>query len=364
MVNWLLIIAAAAITSAMCFRANYVADRFKLFDYPRGGRKHHVAPTPQVGGLAIFLPLALWLLVESAVGSQDPFYRATLLSAGGVALVGVMDDQSHLSPGLRLVLLADFALIAFALDSSLAAPAIHWASFGPTTLPVWLFVSLAVIAIAGFVSSVNMADGIDGLVPSLFLIWCMAYVAFGDGAVRQLAIVLTGPVAILLVFNLRGKVFLGDCGTFGLGFVFSLMAIASLRSGKISAETLLVWYFIPVVDCLRVIATRLIAGRSPLKGGKDHFHHMLAEALGKRLAFYVYAVLVLVTSIIAALFPRSGTVLLIALAGVCLGFVIAKAAVERRTLPGVEGRGQPATNPVAKTVANLAHPRANRSTKI
>lgn len=264
------------------------------------------------------------------MGATEPFYLALLLCGAGIGIVGVMDDQSHLSAVGRLMVLAVFAVIAFALDPQLAAPSIPWATFDRTPISAPFFVLAAIVATAGFVSSVNMADGIDGLVPAALLIWCLGFDVFAGGEVRQVALVLTGPAAVLLVFNLRGAVFLGDCGTFGLGFVMAMLAIASLRSGKPHPETLLVWFFVPVLDCLRVVAARLLKGRSPFRGGKDHFHHILAEVFGVRRALYVYTVTILATSAAAALAPKSCLYILVGLTAACLGFIAARRVIDRR----------------------------------
>lgn len=322
--------AVSGLTALACFFARPLADRLHVFDYPRGGRKQHAHPTPQVGGFAILLPLVLWFAAKWLSATHDPLYLALLLCGAGMGVVGVMDDQSHLSPSGRLLVVGLFTLIAFALDPRLLAPAIRWSAFGLTPLAPALFVAGAVLATAGFVSSVNMADGIDGLVPAAFLIWCLAFAIFADGAVRDIALVLAGPVLIVLVFNVRGQVFLGDCGTFGIGFLFAMLALACLRSGKPAAETMLVWFFVPVLDCLRVVAGRLLRRRSPLRGGKDHMHHILSEMFGKRLALYVYAAVIASTSALASLVPRTGIYILIGITTLCLAFILARRALSRR----------------------------------
>jgi len=325
-----LLLACSVATAALCLLAKPLADRLQIFDYPRGGRKAHGNPTPQIGGVAILLPLIASLVVLWLLHPQEPLYLALMLCSAGMGVVGVMDDQSHLSATGRLVVLGVFTLIAFALDAQLAAPAIPWASFGSIAIGRPLFVAGAVLATAGFVSSVNMADGINGLVPSALLIWCLGFDIFGDGAPRLVSLALTGPVAIVLVFNLRGRLFLGDSGTFGVGFVIALLAIASLRSGTLKAETMLVWFFVPVLDCLRVIAARLLRGLSPLRGGKDHFHHILADIFGNRRAFSVYTATILTTSLLAALVPKLGVTLLVALTASGLGFVAARRVLHER----------------------------------
>jgi UDP-GlcNAc:undecaprenyl-phosphate GlcNAc-1-phosphate transferase len=322
--------ATSAATAVLCLFAKPIADRLHVFDYPRGGRKHHANPTPQVGGFAILLPLLAWLALQWFFHRGEPLYLVLLLCGAGMGIVGVMDDQSHLSPSGRLLVVGTFTLIGFAVDPNLIAPAIHWASLGVTALPPSLFVIGAIVATAGFVSSVNMADGIDGLVPAAFLIWCLGFDLFSSGAVQQISFDLTGPVLVVLIFNLQGRVFLGDCGTFGIGFVIAMLALASLRDGKLSAETLLVWFFLPVLDCLRVIAARMFRRRSPLRGGKDHFHHILADIFGNRRAFYVYTATIFCTSALAGFVQRAGIYILLVLTASSLGFIVARRALYRR----------------------------------
>ncbi len=352
-----LAIATTLGTAGLCMLARPVANWLHVFDYPRGGRKAHPNPTPQTGGIAILLPLIGWLVVQCSLSWQQPFYLALLLCGAGVGILGVMDDQSHLSASGRLMILAVFTVIAFALDPELASPVISWATFGPASIPTPLFVAGAILATAGFVSSVNMADGIDGLVPAALVIWCLGFDVFSWGAPQQVAFALTGPVLVLLFFNLRGAIFLGDCGTFGIGFIVALLAIASLRNGVLHAETLLVWFFLPVLDCLRVIAARLLKGRSPFSGGKDHFHHILAEVFGPRRAFYVYAIAILVTSAVAAIAPRSSLYILVALTASCLGFVAARRAIDRRQKLAAQVRIPP------RGMIDSARPMANLTRK-
>lgn len=326
-----MIYALFAITLAICWFAEPIANWLQVYDYPRGGRKNHGTPTPQVGGLAVLLPAGIWLAARFWLGSENPALdRALLLCGAGVAVIGIMDDQSHLPAGGRILALAILSSTAFALDPQLVAPAIPFTSFGLVSISPLLFAGLGAIAITGFVSSVNMADGINGLVTTAFLIWCAGFAIFASGEIRLISLALMGPLLVVLAFNVRGKLFLGDCGTFGIGFVIAILGIAALRGGVLRAETLLVWFYVPVLDCLRVIGSRLRRGRSPLRGGKDHFHHLLGDMFGKRRALYVYAVTILTTSLLATLVPSSAVFLLVGLTALGLGFVAAKEVLNAR----------------------------------
>ena len=76
-----------------------------------------------------------------------------------------------------------------------------------------------------------------------------------------------------MVFNLRGKVFLGDTGSMFLGFLIGVIAIIS--GGKVATVFLVL--AIPFLDALMVVVTRLIGGQSPFQADRRHLIHRLLD---------------------------------------------------------------------------------------
>jgi UDP-GlcNAc:undecaprenyl-phosphate GlcNAc-1-phosphate transferase len=91
---------------------------------------------------------------------------------------------------------------------------------------------------------------------------------------------------VILGFNLRGKLFLGDGGAYALGILMGCGAILtySANPGTVFADTIVVWLALPVFDCLRVIFRRKLAGESPFLPQRDHLHHHFINAQGPGLA--------------------------------------------------------------------------------
>ena len=149
-----------------------------------------------------------------------------------------------------------------------------------------------------------MADGQDGVVGSMFAVWSTCLMLVSSGPSQHLASLMLGASLVFLAFNLAGRLFLGDCGTYGVTFVFALMAITAHAEAQVKIETVVVWFFVPVMDCLRLIISRPLRGRSPLSGDRDHFHHRLEDKVGKKLGLAAYAGAVASSSLIATLEPR------------------------------------------------------------
>jgi len=108
-----------------------------------------------------------------------------------------------------------------------------------------------------------------------------------------IAVLLAGLVA-LLVMNLRGRLFLGDGGAYGLAAVMGLLAIRTYNSSGydptrgLTAEEVMLVFAVPVLDSFRLTFRRLARGQSPMAADRDHLHHYLHDWCGWPLGLYVY----------------------------------------------------------------------------
>jgi len=315
--------AALAVALVVCVWAEPIARYLGVMDAPDGDRKHHRQPTPLVGGIAIMLALLVWGSVRLALGTsaESPLLMATLLCGSGIALVGFADDQSSTLPLARASSLVVFVLIAFAVDRDLLAhPFLNWGSFVPTRLPVMALAALFCVSMAGFVNAVNMADGQNGIVAGMYAIWAFCLVLTSGGEISAISLLLLASSVIVLAFNMAGRLFLGDCGAYGVSFVFGLLAIAAHAKGFVSVETIVVWFFIPVMDCLRLTFMRPLRGISPVDAGRDHFHHRLQDKLGEDLGLLTYIGIVAAAALVASLDPRFDLVCITVLSAIYFSF--------------------------------------------
>lgn len=311
------------VTLAVCLNADAIGERLGVMARPDGQRKTHARPTPQLGGVAILSGFVVWLtgaLFFPHVIAPDPLLRSILLAAGGLGMVGFVDDRHEIPPLSRIALLLVFAGTAFALDPELISPTLNWQSFTPTHIPVWAYLPLMAVTMVGIVNAVNMADGQNGLVGGMFVVWTACLVLISSGTLASMAAMLCALCVVFLLFNLRGKMFLGDCGSYGVTFAIGLMVTLVHARAQVSLETLIVWFFVPVADCLRLMITRKLQGRSPFDGGRDHFHHRLMDSLGKRRSAATYVAAVAASSLCATLAPRFALVFLCVLCGFYFSF--------------------------------------------
>jgi UDP-GlcNAc:undecaprenyl-phosphate GlcNAc-1-phosphate transferase len=141
--------------------------------------------------------------------------------------------------------------------------------------------------IVGITNAFNLLDNMDGLCWGTTLIagaFLLAGFVNGGSAGQAAAIYLAallGATAGFLVYNkYPASIFLGDTGSLFLGLNFAALTLARPEArGKaglmsvVAAPVLLL--LIPIFDTTLVTAARVLFGRRPSQGGRDHSSHRL-----------------------------------------------------------------------------------------
>jgi UDP-GlcNAc:undecaprenyl-phosphate/decaprenyl-phosphate GlcNAc-1-phosphate transferase len=292
-----------------------------LIDHPDvvGGRKRHVRPTPLVGGLAV-VPVLVTIIAFIAVFSGIPSVdvRQTLLSmAALIALffvLGLIDDRHELSPRIRLLVSAAAFTTASLAAPDLSLQVLHWT--WPST--PWMLggvgaIVLTMVAYIGLLNAVNMADGKNGLVIGVSIIWSLLLLTEAPAPMVPVLVAAVAALAVILRFNLANRLFLGDGGAYGLSAFFGLMVVYvyNQRAGDLAADQVVLWLLIPVIDCIRLVVWRTLRGQSPFQGGRDHLHHYLARTVGWDRGKYLYWGMVGIPGGVSVLWPAATPVLIL-----------------------------------------------------
>lgn len=302
------------LTFALGRRAFAVGAALDVLDHPDplGGRKRHDRVTPLIGGIATLGPTLLlgviWLLYAAPLTPPHYIMIATVITAASLLLVlGYLDDRFQLAPTARL--LATMMIFGFA---AAANPGFRLDFLHFTFLPEAYFIDawggiFTVICLTGLSNAVNMADGKNGLVIGLSLIWIGLLALNLPFAWSPLLIAAAATLLLAFMFNVRGVFFLGDAGSYGWSGLIGLMAIAAYSSNffALAADQVALWFLIPVLDCLRLMTTRILSGRSPFTGDRNHLHHHLAKSMPWSYGLGFYLALVAVPSLLAYAFPTA-----------------------------------------------------------
>jgi len=278
------------------FATNAVAKfarRYNIVDVPDKTRHLHRAPTPMLGGIAVYFSflvttLGLGLIGGHLLDGNIPFNILVGIWVGGAVLMvgGFLDDKYRL-PAKYSVIFAITAALIIVL-SGIKAVSIHNPFSGNVLfldeLRVWGIPLLSGFVVFAWTMTLTyttkLLDGMDGLVGGISAIAALVlFVLSVSPAVMQeqtamLAIALAGSLLGFLIFNFHpAKIFIGEAGSTFAGFMLAVLAIVS--GGKI-ATTLLVMG-IPLLDMTWVIIQRVRSGQSPFSGDRRHLHYKLQE---------------------------------------------------------------------------------------
>ena len=121
------------------------------------------------------------------------------------------------------------------------------------TLPVWLYIPLAILVMLATTNAINLTDGIDGLSTSVttIIITCLTVVSiiFNIKEVTIFGSILIGTCLGFLLFNLHpARVMMGDTGSLMLGG-----AIAGIALYLKMPLLLLIIAIIPIIETLSVM---------------------------------------------------------------------------------------------------------------
>lgn len=320
-----------------CTFAMPIGRRLGVIDYPDGSRKRHRQPTPLVGGIALMLPL---LPVAALEAMAQPWWHgaglftALCITGFGFLALGLFDDRHHVAPPTRLLLSVGLCSLALLVEPRLILQELD---FGLVTVPLGMFaVPFTILCLVGLQNAVNMADGLNGLVIGLSIFWTLCLLLYAPTPLLPyLAFLLLG-LLILLPYNLKGRLFLGDAGSYplGIGIGLSMIYLYNAPGAPVELPTIVLWLAIPVVDCLRVMGARLIAGRAIFEGDRNHFHHRLARRWPWPRSVIVYLALAVLPGLTGALWPAS-TVPMLALAAIL--YAVAIHVTEPPTRPAPAG---------------------------
>ena len=327
-----MIIVSFLLTVALILTGGGLANKLGLMDVP-GGRKKHMHPTPLMGGLTVIL-IILPLMIAYSLFFPSYFQSAILAIAtvgGLIAALAIVDDRVHISPIIRLAISALFFGVAMALVPGLQIGAITWDG-GAEYISLGRYtIILTVLALIALINAINMADGKNGLVTGLCFGFSLILLVSARSDLAPILGILVGATSALFVFNLNGKIFLGDGGSYGLAAFVGMFAIYVYQRSDIliSADQVGLMFMIPVGDMARLMIARIRAGESPMRPDRNHLHHLLQERIGWRNGLFIYWGMVFFPTIVAFTLPSSNWAMIV-LSFVCYCLVLAYCKRDRK----------------------------------
>jgi UDP-GlcNAc:undecaprenyl-phosphate GlcNAc-1-phosphate transferase len=344
------LIAAAATAISMPFIVR-LAHRQQWVATPDERRMHPV-PTPDVGGIGMFVGILAGIVGASIMGDFDPIFDDSTEIIGVVVAcsitfaLGLLDDVRDISPPAKVsgLVVAAISLVWFGVTMfQFRVPFLDVFVLSDDWVPLF-----TVLWLLGMTQAVNLIDGLDGLAAGIVAIGAGSFFIYSQDLTAGnllpqpnigplVAIIAVGVCLGFLPFNFNpARIFMGDSGALLLGL---LMAVAtSVVGGRADPDTQsangqtyfflapifisLLVLAVPIVDVIFALVRRTASGRSVAEADMGHLHHRLIQlGHGPRRAVVIlwgWAALFSTVVLFSALYSTGSALVLLVLAGTAL----------------------------------------------
>ena len=256
----------------ICLKANDIAVFFKIIDYPNNKKKIHSKPTPLIGGLIFFLNIILFIFFEIFLGSNLVIgsellhdlrfisvkqITALLMSFFAVYLVSFYDDVYDMRPFRKILLYSLILYILIISNPNIPIKQLQFYNLEYNINFDSFSIYLTLFCVLAFMNAANMFDGVNlqsSVLYSSFLLIFFSYM------------------------NYKGKIFIGNNGSYFLSFLASIIIITDHNWNKnYFVEEIFLYMMLPGIDMIRMFFVRLINNKSPFQGDNNHIHHLLIK---------------------------------------------------------------------------------------
>ena len=256
-----------------CFR--FIAKKFDIYDRPTSAVKTHKESVPYLGGIAIWSGwvislIAIRFITDFPTGTLNNL-RSVIIGSFLLLLLGLCDDIKKGGLGFKFKFLIQ--IIACVIVVVLFDIRINFIE--NYTLSVLLSISWIIgLSNAFFFFIIALPSE-------------MIYVNF-------CAIALCAACLGFIPFNLSKskKIFMGDTGSLSIGFILATIAMGTsyTKINPIAVFAPLLILAVPIYETTFVSIIRILKGKNPFLGSKDHFPLRL-EKMGysrKQILVFVY----------------------------------------------------------------------------
>ena len=274
--------------------------RFKVLDKPNS-RKIHKGDILTGGGIIIFTTFLIVLIFDftsglflldisfdSALGGDPaPFQYSYFFSDTNfigpfligfilLFLMGIFDDKFNLNSKAKFLI----QIISCSIFILVSGYHISF-SFLFNDMPTLSFF-LTLLFMLSIINAFNLIDGLDGLASGISLISLVSILLVLDHLSANYVIcVLIGSLCAFLIKNIRpAKIFLGDSGSYILGYSISVFIVLISNQNEFenwNLTYLLILIGIPAIDIIYAFLRRLFSGKNIFAPDKKHIHHIVLD---------------------------------------------------------------------------------------
>ena len=276
---------------------NKIIEIYNLYDVPDNIRKIHPNKTSIVGGLFFFINILFYFI---AILFNKDFIDFSILFISDLNLFyfilitlsffifGYFDDKFNINANLKLLILVSLIFLILKNDDNLLITNLNF-SFSEKIIFLNEFSFIfTIFCFIAFINAFNLFDGINCQI-GLYVLFILILIFFSNSELLLFNSLLF-PLIIFLILNYQGKIFIGNAGSYLLGFILSYIIIKFYNNtNSLYADKILLIMFLPGIDMIRLFFIRIKNKKNPFSPDRNHLHHKLLKKFG-----YTYTIQIVI----------------------------------------------------------------------
>ena len=285
--NYFYIIFLVIINLLIFRNFHIIKNKIKLIDDPKSEiRKIHKKPISQIGGIWLMFNLFIMYLFSKNFFEIKIFnetihdlkkFGSLWIGLLFLFLIGLIDDKLKIKTSIKSILLFFSIVLVLLIDKDLILSTINLSFLNNGFSIGNLSFFFTLLSILLFINATNLYDGID-LQLGFYSLFLISYFIF-----LKLSFYFFLPILIFIIFylilNYKKLLFLGDNGSYVIGFLFSYLFIKSYNYEVIDyADKIFLIMILPGVDMFRLFIIRIFSKKNPFYPDQNHIHHLLLNS--------------------------------------------------------------------------------------
>lgn len=287
--------------------SDYCGNYLKIIDYPDNKRKIHAKPTSLFGGTAIFFSFLIYILfLKFNFNFNDNITTYVYIIFMSLTFVlGFIDDKYDVPPKKKIIILTVILFAYLTLKNNFEIHKLEFTSFRYQINIEWASAFFLTFSSLLFINALNMTDGENGLCSLIQIIILLILAYYNQYSLSNYhGYTYIFLLILFFIFNIRGKVFLGDSGVYlGSFIIINNIFYTYNRVATFKVEQIFILLMIPGIDMFRVFLLRIINKKNPFLGDRIHLHHLLSNKFKNNFVLLIYASLILIPNLISIIYP-------------------------------------------------------------
>ena len=261
-----------------------ISKFINLYDFPDNRLKIHKKKISLVGGTIVMFNIFFLLFIDFAFQIKFfDFFQSTTEIFSFLAvlflffILGFYDDKYKIKPYVKFFLSILISICYVFTNGNIIVDSFSISIYEYRIFLEVFSVLFTVFCITVLINSLNFYDGINGQLLIFFLIM-FSYLLLKTNRFEFYSLIII-IVLFCLFLNLSNQMFLGDNGVYVMSIILitSIIYEHNVYKNFIYADEIFFLLLLPGIDLIRLTVVRLINGKNPFYGDRNHIHHLMIK---------------------------------------------------------------------------------------